>query len=538
MPSSAQAVSSTTMPSIEPKKKPAKVMTQLRRSVRRGLGSVQRALRKGAYKATARERHLLLPAAKAGPEFERFHDPSQTLVSWDTKSTQWWYFTGHLEATNGQRFGFEVCFFERRTDHDYVGMLAPRVFFPKFYIAHFALTVPGREGAESLFRFHDRGGYLNPSGFASSERVHVEVGNWHVRRDDDGTFHLYAEQDGDRLTLALKSKKPPVFHAAHGYSQKGDDSREASFYCSYTRLEGSGRVEVGGSSYDVRGTAWMDHEKMSLPNMQLFHHGWDWFSIQLDGEQELMAYMLKDETGGWMNRHSAGTWVRADGTTQKFNGDAIRVTDEGYWTSPVTQGRYPVRRRLTVEPLDLELVLEPVIDGQELDVSRTTMVAYWEGQMRVTGTLGGQPVSGMAYMELVGFDRRRRSALLKWLTSYSNDHEGCFELDSSQVLGVALASATVDGALTPAERGLISRWCENLKLSNRSRGELAHLEHSPPSVVDIASWARSMEERRAIYAIAEEMAGADGAPGELETSHLSSLASALGLNRRISGAVP
>jgi uncharacterized membrane protein YebE (DUF533 family) len=68
-----------------------------------------------------------------------------------------------------------------------------------------------------------------------------------------------------------------------------------------------------------------------------------------------------------------------------------------------------------------------------------------------------------------------------------------------------------------------------LRLSERSRAALAQLEQSPPSVGDIATWARSDEERRAIYLIAEQMAAIDGAPGELETRHLRSLANALGL---------
>ena len=40
--------------------------------------------------------------------------------------------------------------------------------------------------------------------------------------------------------------------------------------------------------------------------------GWDWFSIQLDDDRELMCYQLRNSTNG-ISEYSSGTFVDADG---------------------------------------------------------------------------------------------------------------------------------------------------------------------------------------------------------------------------------
>ena len=55
--------------------------------------------------------------------------------------------------------------------------------------------------------------------------------------------------------------------------------------------------------------------------------------------------------------------------------------------------------------LGIDLSIEPVIQDQELDTRGTTMIVYWEGACTVTGSKDEVPVSGNAYVELVGYDR-------------------------------------------------------------------------------------------------------------------------------------
>jgi geranylgeranyl pyrophosphate synthase len=61
-----------------------------------------------------------------------------------------------------------------------------------------------------------------------------------------------------------------------------------------------------------------------------------------------------------------------------------------------------VEWKISVPSLGGELIFEPLSDDQEIPVAGATR-AIWEGAGRVTGFLGGRPVSGTARLELNGY---------------------------------------------------------------------------------------------------------------------------------------
>ncbi|HLM02040.1 MAG TPA: lipocalin family protein, partial [Pyrinomonadaceae bacterium] len=63
--------------------------------------------------------------------------------------------------------------------------------------------------------------------------------------------------------------------------------------------------------------------------------------------------------------------------------------------------------RVKVPCYDLDLTVTPVLDDQELDTRGTTMIVYWEGACEVKSENGG--ADGLAYVELVGYDRSHES---------------------------------------------------------------------------------------------------------------------------------
>ena len=48
-------------------------------------------------------------------------------------------------------------------------------------------------------------------------------------------------------------------------------------------------------------------------------------------------------------------------------------------------------------------MLKPVLPDQELNAAETTGATYWEGEVGVTGTRDGTPLSGEGYVELTGY---------------------------------------------------------------------------------------------------------------------------------------
>ena len=97
-------------------------------------------------------------------------------------------------------------------------------------------------------------------------------------------------------------------------SQKGPEPGNASIYYSLTRIAAEGTVTCDGKTFTVAGLSWMDHE-YSTSALGPEQVGWDWFSIQLDNDTELMVFQLRRADGS-VDAFSSGTLVAADGSTQ------------------------------------------------------------------------------------------------------------------------------------------------------------------------------------------------------------------------------
>jgi predicted secreted hydrolase len=380
----------------------------------RGYLTLQQRLRGLASLIPHPQGATLLPASPTGSEIERFHDPTLALASWPTKQTQWWYFTGHLATGTGRGFGFELVFFQRRTQRDYLGFFPLWAVSPELGIAHFALTDAQNPDPTARFRYWQKGGlWERPPAHFAQDRFFVEVGGWSARQTRGGRIHLVASSEGNSLDLILAPTKPLCYHGRAGYSQKYEDPSVSSFYCSYPRLVAEGDLLVDGLAHEVTGLAWMDHEKMTCRN-DLLNTGWDWCSLQLDSGEDLMFYLIRKLDGTYA-AHSSGTWIDAAGAVLPLEHGDLEVTVLEHWMSPTTGGHYPVRRHVRIQRLDLELEVTPLVPGSELDTTRSSFNAYWEGAVVASGTRLGQPLQGRGFQELVGYDRRAANRILQML---------------------------------------------------------------------------------------------------------------------------
>jgi predicted secreted hydrolase len=308
--------------------------------------------------------------------------------------TEWWYYTGNVHTAGNHRYGFELVFFrqaERDTPRD--NPSAWRI--DDLYLAHLALTdIDG-----SRFLYKER---LNRAGpgiaGASFQQSRVWNGNWQAAWDQASSGQtLTAIAEGIRFKLHLTPRTPPVIHGENGVSQKAAGAGKASYYVSLPLLEVEGTL----NSEAVRGTAWMDHEWFTH-QLESNQQGWDWFSVQLANRSELMLFQLRD-TAGAIDPFSAGTYIAPDGRTRHLKRDDFVLQPLEYWKSPRTGARYPIRWRITVPSLGIELECEAAIPGQELVPSEKGSPTYWEGAVTYRGTS-----SGVGYLEMTGYDRAVR----------------------------------------------------------------------------------------------------------------------------------
>ena len=310
--------------------------------------------------------------------------------------TEWWYYTGHFRTESGRRYGFEVTFFR-------VGVVPPvekretRWELQNIMPAHFAITDAGAKE----FRYFEKFNRDSPYTAGSAEnRLDVFNEGWRATTSPDGSWRLVAKEGTDAIDLTLRSRKPPAVHGTNGVSVKALGVGYASHYYSMTRLE------VAGTINGQRGTgqAWMDHEFGSA-SLRETQQGWDWFSIQLDNDAELMLYVIR-RTDGTADVTSSGSLIASDGRVIPIRRDQMRITPRSRWKSAKSGATYPMGWRVELPSFNVLLELKPLMEQQELVTRGSTHVTYWEGAVDVEGSFGGTPVQGDGYVEMTGYDRK------------------------------------------------------------------------------------------------------------------------------------
>ncbi len=308
--------------------------------------------------------------------------------------TEWWYYTGNVRDAGGRRYGFELVFF-RQGNRDRAGDNPSAWRVDDLYLAHLALT--DIDGGRFVERQR-----LNRAGpgiaGASFEQARVWNGNWQVRWDlATSAQTLTAVAEGVRFELRLTPLKPPVIHGEDGISRKAAGAGKASHYVSFPRLQVSGTLNGAA----VSGQAWMDHEWFTH-QLEANQQGWDWFSVQLEGNRELMLFELRN-TGGGIDPFSAGTYIAPDGGSRHLAREDFRLEPLDFWTSPKTGARYPVRWKIAVPALGIELECRAAIAEQELVPEQKDAPTYWEGAVTYSGT-----ARGAGYLEMTGYRGRVR----------------------------------------------------------------------------------------------------------------------------------
>jgi predicted secreted hydrolase len=195
-----------------------------------------------------------------------------------------------------------------------------------------------------------------------------------------------------------------VIHGVNGISQKAAGAGRASHYISFTRLLTSGTIEMEGKSIEVRGSSWMDHEFFTN-SMDSEQVGWDWLSLQLEDNTELMLYQFRRKDAS-TDPYSSGTYVDAQGKPVHLTATDFHLVPTGeIWTSDVTGAKYPVSWSVEIPRLGLKLAVTTRLKSQELAGGSKIAPSYWEGAIAIEGTRNGAGIRGVGYLEMTGYDR-------------------------------------------------------------------------------------------------------------------------------------
>ncbi len=321
--------------------------------------------------------------------FPEDHGPHESFRN------EWWYFTGNLYDDSGNRFGYQLTFF-RIALSPLTITRASDWGTSQIYMAHFTLSDIQNEKFYCFERFNRDA--LGLAGF-SEDPFKMNVGDWYMLGTGDGDFpwQLYASQNGVSLSLDVTPLKDIVFEGDNGLSYKSVDKTSASYYYSITRLATEGYMEIDGTRYEVSGNSWLDRE-WSTSTLNEEQGGWDWFSIQLNDNTEIVYFQLRYKDGS-VYPYNEGLIVNDDSSTIKLGTGDIVLTVLDTWKS-TTGVAYPLKWQAEVVPLGKTLIVEAAFNQQELDLS----TRYWEGAVNIYDSQDVNTIIGTGYLEMTGYE--------------------------------------------------------------------------------------------------------------------------------------
>ncbi len=310
--------------------------------------------------------------------------------------TEWWYLTAWLDRPNNP-LGLQLTFFRTRTRHDPKN---PSRFAPKqLMFGHAALADPTQPRL-----FHDElAARVMPSMMSGTDTalsMRSPQGSWFLKREANDVYRAVVKAANFEYSLTIRPPGPPVAQGRNGFSRKGPKASQASYYYSRPQCQIEGDISIGEQpALRVTGTGWLDHE-WSSELLDPSAVGWDWIGLNLDNGDALMAFRIRNRDGNAIFTHAR--WIRNGVVqpTETLNWQVQRV-----WQSPRTGARYPVEARIRIGELDALLI--PLMDDQEINASRSTQTVYWEGAVRLVEKASGQRI-GRGYLELTGYHGKIR----------------------------------------------------------------------------------------------------------------------------------
>jgi predicted secreted hydrolase len=246
--------------------------------------------------------------------------------------------------------------------------------------------------------------YLVPGPFpASTNSFSVTLPQGLTMSGGNGSNHITASlPDGYRFDLSLGAITNPVYQDGNGLIPFIDPSTGTQIasmgYYSRPRMATVGTVTTPTGTETAVGQAWFDHQYGLLPQPA----DWEWYSVQLNDGSNIMAVNTRQV-------HTQNAYAKFGSIEDPLPSCAVQslgpsdftMSLQGAWISPHTGITYPNQFGLSVPSRGMNLSLTPQLTDQEVTSTVAGLAPYWEGTVKVSGTVNGRPVSGVGYVELI-----------------------------------------------------------------------------------------------------------------------------------------
>jgi predicted secreted hydrolase len=303
--------------------------------------------------------------------------------------TEWWYFNGHLKDKHNNEYAFMNCLFRVEVKKVNIPFLS-KIPFKISYFSHSQVTDLKNKGFHhriAPFSIISEDSFSKPLLYINYINPEIKTSyiNCVIEKTEKSTYHIKNED----IDLKLFAMKKPLLEGGKGFIGLHSKS---SYYYSLTHLRTEGRIKIKNRWVDVIGKSWMDHQ---WADASYTKDKWNWFSVQLDNDTEFVCYEYDDGTV----KTSFADISYPNG--QQEHHQNIQITPlKKVWTSPKSKASYPLSWKIRIPVKNIELNLKTRIDHQEMLFGS---INYWEGPLQVEAHWGGKSVTGVGFMELVGY---------------------------------------------------------------------------------------------------------------------------------------
>jgi len=117
---------------------------------------------------------------------------------------------------------------------------------------------------------------------------------------------------------------------------------------------------------------------------------------------------LMHGAGGEESPLSRGTWVDATGHTTVLRQGDFKLEPLDGWKSPTTGAYYPLKWRVKVPRIGLNLETEVPVETEEHLSDYSDKGPQWEGPVYLKGVRAGRNVTGKGFLRLRGYAKKDR----------------------------------------------------------------------------------------------------------------------------------
>jgi len=301
---------------------------------------------------------------------------------------EWWYFNGHLNDKKGNQYAFMNCLFKvdpRKINLPFLKMSPIK----NFYFSHHLLS----DIKKKKFYSH-----VNPVVIISKDSFSKELFfinytlpsyngyvNYEIEEIDNFKYRIKT----DFFDFVLTPKKRPLLLGGKGFL---NSNAGQTYYYSLTNLQTEGTIVINGKSIKVKGKSWMDHQWADVPYSKA---KWSWFSIQLDNNTEIVCYEFIHRN----KKNYLASLIDKNGKCEHTS-DVILTPLNNVWESKETGAKYTLSWNIKIPSKKIDINVTPLIKTQEIIFGS---INYWEGPIKVKGSLDRRKVDGKGFMELVGY---------------------------------------------------------------------------------------------------------------------------------------